>query len=156
MTNALTTHPLPRFASHPGLLPPGSLIHTEEEHTLMTARKRPEGEVGFYVEHFTPAEMRDLDRALGESLQGEIGMLRVTMRRFFERAAREADDMDALPDVLRVLGLSCSRLAKIIQTERSLQDKRADELGEALTRSMAAVLDELSNASLNANNEGKA
>ncbi|HAF48168.1 MAG TPA: hypothetical protein DCL08_02875 [Anaerolineaceae bacterium] len=122
----------------------------------MTARKRPEGEVGFYVEHFTPAEMRDLDRALGESLQGEIGMLRVTMRRFFERAAQEADDLDALADVLRVLGLSCSRLAKIIQTERSLQDKRADELGEALTRSMAAVLDELSNASLNTNGEGKA
>jgi len=122
----------------------------------MTARKRPEGEVGFYVEHFTPAEMRDLDRALGESLQGEIGMLRVTMRRFFERAAQEADDLDAQADVLRVLGLSCSRLAKIIQTERSLQDKRADELGEALTRSMAAVLDELSNASLNTNGEGKA
>jgi len=114
----------------------------------MTARKRPEGEVGFYVEHFTRAEMRDLDRALGESLQGEIGMLRMIMRRFFERAAQEADDMDALADVLRVLGLSCSRLSKIIQTERSMQDKRADELGEALTRSMGAVLEELSSASL--------
>jgi hypothetical protein len=118
----------------------------------MTARKRPEGEVGFYVEHFTRAEMRDLDRALGESLQGEIGMLRMTMRRFFERAAEEANDMDALADVLRVLGLSCTRLAKIIQTERSMQDKRADELGEALTRSMAAVLEELNSASLKNSN----
>jgi hypothetical protein len=118
----------------------------------MTARKRPEGEVGFYVEHFTRAEMRDLDRALGESLQGEIGMLRMTMRRFFERAAEEANDMDALADVLRVLGLSCARLAKIIQTERSMQDKRADELGEALTRSMAAVLEELNSASLKNSN----
>jgi hypothetical protein len=118
----------------------------------MTARKRPEGEVGFYVEHFTRAEMRDLDRALGESLQGEIGMLRMTMRRFFERAAEEANDMDALADVLRVLGLSCTRLAKIIQTERSMQDKRADELGEALTRSMAAVLEELNSASLKSSN----
>jgi len=52
--------------------------------------------------------------------------------------------------------LSCSRLAKIIQTERSMQDKRADELADALTHSMAAVLDELSNASLNTNSEGKA
>ena len=118
----------------------------------MTARKRPEGEVGFYVEHFTRAEMRDLDRALGESLQGEIGMLRITMRRFFERAAREADDMGALADVLRVLGLSCARLAKIIQTERSMQDKRADELADAVTQSMAAVLDELNSASLKINN----
>ena len=117
----------------------------------MTARKRPEGEVGFYVEHFTRAEMRDLDRALGESLQGEIGMLRVIMRRFFERAAQEADDMGALADVLRVLGLSCARLAKIIQTEQSMRDKRADELGEALTCSMAAVLEELSSANLKTN-----
>lgn len=121
----------------------------------MTARKRPEGEVGFYVEHFTRAEMRDLDRALGESLQGEIGMLRMIMRRFFERAAQEADDMDALADVLRVLGLSCSRLAKIIQTERSMQDKRTDELGEALTRSLGAVLEELNSASLKTRDGGQ-
>jgi cyanate lyase len=79
-------------------------------------------------------------------------MLRMTMRRFFERAAEEANDMDALADVLRVLGLSCTRLAKIIQTERSMQDKRADELGEALTRSMAAVLEELNSASLKNSN----
>ena len=121
----------------------------------MTARKRPEGEVGFYVEHFTRAEMRDLDRALGESLQGEIGMLRVIMRRYFERAAQEATDLEVLADVLRVLGLSCTRLARIIQTEKGMQDKRADELGEALTRSMAAVLEELSSAGLNGNGEGK-
>lgn len=120
----------------------------------MMATKRPEGAVGFYVEHFTRAEMADLDRALGESLRGEIGMLRVVMRRFFERAAHEADDLKVLADSLRVLGLSCSRLAKVIQTERSLQDKRADELGEALSRSMAAVLDELSISSLNGGGVG--
>lgn len=122
----------------------------------MTARKRPENEMGFYVEHFTRAEMADLDRALGESLSGEIGMLRVVMRRFFERAAQEANDLEVLADALRVLGLSCTRLAKVIQTERRLQDKKADELGEALSRSMAAVLEELNNAGLYGAGEGKA
>ena len=120
----------------------------------MTVKKHPESEVGFYVEHFTRAEMADLDRALGESLRGEIGMLRVVMRRFFERAAHETDDFDVLADALRVLGLSCSRLAKVIQTEHSLQDKRADELGEALTRSMAAVLEELSSTGLTSQGGG--
>jgi hypothetical protein len=123
----------------------------------MAGRKRPErpeGEVGFYVEHFTRAEMADLDRALGESLRGEIGMLRVVMRRFFERAAEEADDLNILADALRVLGLSCTRLAKMLQTERSLQDKRADELGEALSRSMEAVLEELSNVNLGKDEKG--
>jgi len=122
----------------------------------MTRRNRPEGEPGFYVEHFTRAEMRDLDRALGDSLRGEIGMLRMIMRRFFERAAQEADDLKALADALRVLGLSCTRLAKVVQTERGLQDKRADELGDALSRSMAAVLDELSSVGVGVNGKGDA
>ncbi len=122
----------------------------------MTRRKRSEGEVGFYVEHFTRAEMADLDRALGESLRGEIGMLRIVMRRFFERAAQDADDTNALADALRLLGLSCTRLAKVIQTERSLQDKHADELSQALSRSMTAVLEELKVAGLNAHEKGSA
>ena len=101
---------------------------------------------GFYNQGFTRGELADLDRALGDSLRGEIGMLRVVMRRFFERAAQEVDDVKALADALRALGLSCTRLAKMIQTERQLQDSRTDALGEALTRSMAAVLDELRDA----------
>jgi hypothetical protein len=100
----------------------------------------------FYSQHFTRGEMADLDRALGDSLRGEIGMLRVVMRRFFACAAQEADDVKALAEALRALGLSCTRLAKLIQTERQLQDQRGDELGEALTRSIAAVLEELHGA----------
>ena len=120
----------------------------------MASRKRPVDEAGFYTEYFTRAEVADLERALGESLRGEIGMLRVIMRRFFERAAEETEDIKVLADALRVLGLSCTRLAKVIQTEQSLGDKRTDELGEALSRSMAAVLDELGSSGLNHNLEG--
>jgi len=120
----------------------------------MTCKGKPAPGVGFYVENFTRAELADLDRALNDSLQGEIGMLRIVMRRFFERAAQEADDLKALADVLRVLGLSCSRLAKVIQTERSFQDKRADDLGDALSRSMNAVLEELRNTNLNNGSPG--
>lgn len=120
----------------------------------MTARKQPIMDANFYIEHFTRAELADLDRALGESLRGEIGMLRVVMRRFFERCANEADNLKMMAQALQVLGLSCGRLAKVIQTERGLQDTRADELGEALSRSMAAVLDELNQTSLNGNGEG--
>lgn len=101
---------------------------------------------GFYRSHFTRGELADLDRALGDSLRGEIGMLRAVMRRFFERVGQEADDIQALADALRVLGLTVTRLARVVQTERQLQDTRSDALGEALTRSMAAVLDELREA----------
>ncbi len=118
------------------------------------AKKEPLSETGFYVEHFTRAELADLDRALGESLRGEIGMLRVVMRRFFERASHETDDLKMMAHALQVLGLSCSRLARIIQTEHGLQDRQADELGEALSRSMAAVLEEMNTTGLNGNGEG--
>ncbi len=121
----------------------------------MPAKKTtPAGQVGFYVEHFTRAELADLDSALNHSLGGEIGMLRVVMRRFFERAAQDADDLKALADALRVLGMSCARLARLITVERSLQDTRADELGEALSQSLAAVLEELKESGLQPNGKG--
>lgn len=121
----------------------------------MASRKRPADELGFYIEHFTRGEIADLDRALGKSLSGEIGMLRVVIRRFFERTTEEASDKDALADALKVLGLSCSRLASLVKTEQELQDKQADELGEALSRSLAAVLEELNYTSMQTSKGGE-
>lgn len=112
----------------------------------MTATQCSSDGSNYYQQNFSRAEMADLDRALGESLKGEIGMLRIVMRRFFERAAQEADDLAALSDVLRVLGLSVSRLAKVLQTEQSLQAKGSGELGDALSRCIETVLEELGQA----------
>jgi len=121
----------------------------------MSSRKtNPNEQAGFYVDYFSRAELADLDRALNDSLQGEIGMLRIVMRRFFERAAQEADDLMALADVLQVLGMSCGRLARLVSTELSLHERRADELGEALAQSLATVLDELNQSGLAANGNG--
>ncbi len=122
---------------------------------MPTKKPSPAGEAGFYVAHFTRAELADLDRALNDSLQGEIGMLRVVMRRFFERAAQEADDLKALADVLEVLGISCGRLARLVSTELSLHDRHTDELGEALAQSLATVLEELNQSGLAANGNGE-
>ena len=83
---------------------------------MRSKKTSPAGQVGFYVEHFTRAELADLDRALNDSLSGEIGMLRVVMRRFFERAAQEANDLLVLAEVLSVLGMSCGRLARLVTT----------------------------------------
>ncbi len=117
----------------------------------MTGKKQ--AAAGFYGKHFTRAEMADLDRALGDSLRGEIRMLRVVMRRFFERTASEADDLKALSDALRVLGLSCSRLATVVQAERGMQDQRVGDLETALSRSLAALMEEFGWAGLNHNGD---
>lgn len=121
----------------------------------MASRKRPAEELGFYIEHFTSGEIADLDRALGQSLSGEIEMLRVVMRRYFQRTTEEAGDIDGLTNALNMLGLSCSRLASLVKTEQSLQNKQADELGEALSRSLAAVLEELNQTSLQSSKGGE-
>ena len=71
----------------------------------MASRKRPAEELGFYIEYFTRGEIADLDRALGESLSGEIEMLRVVIRRYFQRTTEETSDKDALADALRVFGI---------------------------------------------------
>lgn len=122
----------------------------------MASRKQPVEELGFYIEHFTRAELSDLDRALGQSMSGEIGMLRIVMRRFFERTTAETTDIDVLANALTVLGLSCTRLASLVKTEQTLQDKQADEIGETLSRSLAAVLEELDNTGLHPSKGGAA
>jgi galactokinase len=119
-----------------------------------TPKQQTPPENGFYMEHFTRAEIADLDRALGQSLGGEISMLRIVMRRFFQKAAHEAEDLEMLADALRILGLSCSRLARIIQTENKLQDRRMDELGDVLNASMTAVLEEMNHSRLGQQSQG--
>jgi hypothetical protein len=42
-----------------------------------------------------------------------------------------------------------------VKTEQSLQNKQADELGEALSRSLAAVLEELNQTSLQSSKGGE-
>ena len=95
---------------------------------------RPEGEgtgrtEGFYAELFTPEELADLKRAVGEpSLEDEIGLLRVAIRRGV------AED-----ESLETISRSVQRLAQALKTQRALRGQGIRDLEEALAR----VLDEI-------------
>lgn len=120
----------------------------------MMAKKPAGNDAGYYGGDYSKAELADLDHAQGKSLAGEIGMLRIMMRRFFNLTSREENDLDKIKNALQLLGLSCTRLARVIQTENSLQGDSADELSESLHRAMSTVLEEMGSAGLDGHGEG--
>ena len=98
----------------------------------MTAQPHDHNPAGFYNQSLTRAELADLDRALGDSLRGEIGMLRVVMRRFFACAAQEDDDVKTLAEALRALGLT----GPVIMASR----RSALDLAEDAARSYREII----------------
>lgn len=83
----------------------------------------------FYAELFTADELADLARVDRDlSLEEEIGLLRVAIRRAFAEG-----------ESLETVSRSVQRLAQALKTERQLQGQGIRNLEEALAR----VLDEL-------------
>jgi len=83
----------------------------------------------FYTELFTADEVADLAKVDSDlSLEEEIGLLRVAIRRAFA----EGESLEAV-------SRSVQRLAQALKTERQLQGQGIRNLEEALAR----VLDEL-------------
>jgi hypothetical protein len=91
---------------------------------------------GFYNETFSEDEVLDVARlaAAGDvSLDEEIGMLRVCMRRVLEA------DIDPAK-ILQLLSRGVGQLATLMRAKRALSGKAADGLADAF----AKALDELS------------
>ncbi len=97
---------------------------------------------GFYAGIFLPGELADLKQALATSLTGEIDMLRVVMRRVFNRLIEESDDLKAWVAALNVLSAATQRLAGLVRTEQQLGEERAGVAG-ALSQALNEVLKEL-------------
>lgn len=107
----------------------------------MENTKNPAGG-GFYAGTFLPGELEDLKQALATSLTGEIDMLRVVMRRVFNRLIEETDDLKAWVAALNVLSAATQRLAGLVKTEQQLGEGRAGVAG-ALSQAINEVLKEL-------------
>ena len=76
------------------------------------------------------------------SLSGEIDMLRVLMRRVFNRMIDEADDLKAWMGALSAISAASQRVAGLLRMEQTLGEKRADAAG-ALSQALREVLDEM-------------
>ena len=89
---------------------------------------------GFYSRKFQDLEVEDLSQVKG-GLQDEIAMLRVFIRRVFDRATELGDEfadkgpgseLFALSQLLTTLGIATTRLAHMLRTQKFL-DGGSDE-----------------------------
>jgi len=81
---------------------------------------------GFYSHHFNSLELSDLDTALSEGLTDEIALLRVIIRRVFEYADFESQDMHTWSKALNTLGAASTRLAGLLRTQQLIAGDSAD------------------------------
>jgi hypothetical protein len=107
----------------------------------MDTNQTPSGG-GFYAGLFHQGELEALQRSLGASLSGEIDMLRVVMRRVFNRLIEEADDLKAWVAALTVLSAASQRLAGLLRTDQQLGEGRVG-VGSALSQALSEVLKEM-------------
>ncbi len=97
---------------------------------------------GFYSQRFSPLEVHDLTVALGEGLEDEIALLRVTIRRVFDLANQEGEDSDMWFKALSTLGLASTRLAGLVRTQKLIQGD-SNTVASALSQALGEVCDEL-------------
>jgi hypothetical protein len=102
---------------------------------------------GFYSRKFQDLEVEDLGQVKG-GLQDEIAMLRVSIRRVFERAPELGDEfadkgpgseLFALSQLLTTLGIATTRLAHMLRTQKFLDGGSDDPLEDLVGK----VLDDL-------------
>lgn len=107
----------------------------------MSATHTPAGG-GFYAGNFSPGELEELRQAMELSLTGEIDMLRVLMRRVFNRLVEEAGDLKAWVGALSALSSASQRLAVLLRMEQTLGESRTG-VADALSQALREVLREM-------------
>jgi hypothetical protein len=90
---------------------------------------------GFYSKYFQNTELEDLDEA--RDLQEEIAMMRVVTRRLL-KMARGCKDMGELVTVLEALGLSSTRVAGLMRTQKFIGGEE-----DSYDRQINSVIDEI-------------
>jgi len=97
---------------------------------------------GFYSRRFRNIETDDLDVALLDGLQDEIALIRVVIRRVFERSSEEELDLDQLTRSLATLGRAASQLANLLRTQKVISGGDESIFSSALREALSQVHDE--------------
>jgi hypothetical protein len=113
---------------------------------MTNPRAAPKGNLnvlknGFYSRLFHTSETSDLMDDDAGSLEHEITLLRVMMRRTME-LAEGMDDLQQATRVLDALGAAAGRLANLLRAQKSLNEKHsqlADEISTAIHQANAEL-----------------
>ncbi len=86
--------------------------------------KTPDGERttprrSLYSPRFRQEEITELENQPSQDLQAEIDLLRVAMLRMFDYIDADTD-LESMATILRSLGLTASRLGKLVRTQSIL------------------------------------
>ncbi len=96
---------------------------------------------GFYSRRFQDLEARDLETVPVEGLDGEIALMRVMIRRVFDYANDNAEDLEGRTGTLSALGAASTRLAGMLRTQKLFGGSKSDAL-DALSKALAEVTNE--------------
>ncbi len=97
---------------------------------------------GFYSHRFNNLEISDLGTALSDGLTDEIALLRVIIRRVFEYADTDAQDLDTWSAALNTLGAASTRLAGLLRTQQIIAGDSGDVLS-VLSQAIGEVAHDL-------------
>jgi hypothetical protein len=98
---------------------------------------------GFYSRRFRAIEIHDLDTVLTDSLDDEIALVRIIIRRVFEFADSDAENLEDWQTALSVLGAASTRLAGLLRTQQVLTGGSGNDVLSLLSESIGVVANEL-------------
>lgn len=101
-------------------------------------------DAGYYAGHYTAKERRQLSKALSRTLWEEVALFRTCIKKFFGLTTMNTDQLDlqALSGVVNTLGLSCTRLARVMQVNQALTSANGDRSEGMISEVLGRMLEE--------------
>lgn len=98
---------------------------------------------GFYSRQFRQIDLADLD-AVSASLDDEITLLRVFMRRLLEASQdQEETEIEDLRQTLSIIGSTSTKIATLLRTQAILTGGHQDDAKQAISQALAEVIQEM-------------
>ena len=113
-------------------------IMLDEEHA-----KNPD----FYSDNFTAKQRKDLIHTTNETMWDEIAMLRTAIKQYYSLVNKKvtSENPYRFADALQLLGLSSTRLARVMQINKALGDGKSDAMDGEINTALEALMGEYNN-----------
>jgi len=101
-------------------------------------------DAGYYDAHYTAKERRQLSNALNQTLWEEVVLFRTCIKKFFGLTNKNTEqlDLEALSGVVNTLGLSCTRLARVMQVNQALAPAGGEKSEAMISEVLGRMLEE--------------
>ena len=93
---------------------------------------------GFYSRSFRAMEGIDLS-CMSEGLVDEIALMRIMVRRVFEAANTENNDLEEWSGLLGTLGLATTRLAYLLKVQKVIAGGNGNDIAAALSEALKDI-----------------